>query len=39
MGLDNTSPIDWKMILYLGVNTVLLAVYGVFILKEIRSRK
>lgn len=39
MGLGNTSPIDWKMILYLGINTVLLAVYGIFILKELRSRK
>ena len=39
MGLDNTSPLGGRMILYLVINTALLAVYGLFLLKEVRTRK
>ncbi len=38
MGLTNASPLNGRMILYMVVNTALIAVYGLFVLKSIKKR-
>ena len=39
MGLSDASPMSWKLILWMGINTVLIAVYGAFTLKSLKSLK
>ena len=38
MGLDTESPFNGRMIAWLGINTALLAVYGVFTLRSLKRR-
>ena len=38
LGVDASGPLDGKMLAYMGGNTVLLAVYGLWVLKVLRAR-
>ena len=39
MGLSDASPMSGKLILWMVINTVLIAIYGVFTLKSLKSLK